>query len=69
MGKVIKKECLVKRSTNFAKSEEEKLIALVLKYKNVLENKKTDAVTCKKKDEVWEKVSTEFNAGNTQVCF
>lgn len=52
------------RSANFSKSEEEKLVALVLEKKNIFENKKTDAVTSKQKDAAWEKLAQQFNASS-----
>lgn len=52
------------RSANFSKSEEEKLVALVLEKKNIFENKKTDAVTSKQKDTAWEKLAQQFNASS-----
>ncbi|XP_037961112.1 myb/SANT-like DNA-binding domain-containing protein 4 [Teleopsis dalmanni] len=53
-----------KRATNFTKSEEDLLIRLVLTEKNILENKKTDAITAKKKAATWEKVAYKFNASS-----
>lgn len=53
-----------KRSSNFSKLEEERLVQLVLAKKNIFENKKTDAITSKKKDEAWAKLADEFNASN-----
>lgn len=50
------------RSVNFSKSEEEKLVSLVLEKKNIFENKKTDAVTSKQKDAAWEALALKFNA-------
>lgn len=38
------------------------LISLVKKYKQIVENKKTDMVTNLQKKECWEKISCEFNA-------
>lgn len=52
------------RSANFSKSEEEKLVTLVLEKKNIFENKKTDAATSKQNDVAWEKLATQFNASS-----
>lgn len=53
------------RSVNFSKSEEEKLVAMVLEKKNIFENKKkTDAVTSKQKVAAWEKLAQQFNASS-----
>nr|CAH7746588.1 unnamed protein product [Callosobruchus chinensis] len=42
--------------------EKTKLISLIRKYYETVENKKTDAVSVLKKTEVWERIRTEFNA-------
>lgn len=57
------------RSCNFTITEKTYLFGLVAKYKHILENKKTDAVTNQDKLNTWEKVSREFNSlspGNVQ---
>lgn len=56
------------RGENFTKSEVDTLIDIVLKYKNVIQNKRTDATTWKDKRDAWMAISTEFNAtcGNFQ---
>ncbi|XP_055856074.1 myb/SANT-like DNA-binding domain-containing protein 4 [Episyrphus balteatus] len=51
-----------KRTSNFSKAEEEKLINLALQKKSILENKKTDAITSKQKDAAWEALAENFNA-------
>ena len=53
------------RSANFTIEEIEFLIDLVVKYKNVIENKETNAITWKQKNQVWERISTEFNANGS----
>ncbi|KAJ8947509.1 hypothetical protein NQ314_008587 [Rhamnusium bicolor] len=50
------------RATNFNSEEVRTLINIVLKYSHVIENKETDAVTWKQKNEIWETVAAEFNA-------
>ncbi|XP_017468243.1 PREDICTED: myb/SANT-like DNA-binding domain-containing protein 4 isoform X2 [Rhagoletis zephyria] len=52
------------RSANFTQIEVGMLIELVGKYKHILENKKTDAVSNKEKEASWEKVSNLFNASS-----
>ncbi|CAH1109753.1 unnamed protein product [Psylliodes chrysocephalus] len=42
--------------------EKSLLIQLVEKYKNIIENKKSDAISWKDKDEAWVKISQQFNA-------
>lgn len=51
-----------KRNINFSVEEEELLVELVKKYKSVIENKKTDAVMWKEKEECWFKIVEEFNS-------
>lgn len=51
-----------KRSTNFTNNDKCVLINIVAKYKQVIENKKTDSVTAKEKGETWEKIALEFNS-------
>lgn len=50
------------RNVNFSRREEELLIELVISNKNVLENKKTDAVMWKEKEDCWKKLALEFNS-------
>ena len=42
-----------KRGANFTKTEIDLLIDITLKYKNIVENKRTAAATWKDKNEVW----------------
>jgi len=53
-----------KRGANFTKTEIDLLIDIMLKYKHIIENKRTDATTWKDKNEAWEKISSEFNAAS-----
>ncbi|XP_014249141.1 uncharacterized protein LOC106666455 [Cimex lectularius] len=50
-----------KRAPNFSQLEEQILTKLVLKFASILENKKTDAVTTRKKSVCWEKITGDFN--------
>lgn len=50
------------RGPNFSSNEKEILIHLVTKYKDVVENKKTDACTTAIKNEGWKKLTEEFNS-------
>ncbi|XP_072390492.1 uncharacterized protein [Diabrotica undecimpunctata] len=52
----------VNKRVNFSSQEKEELISLVSKYKDILENKKTNGVSAKDKDAAWEKLSFEFNS-------
>lgn len=51
-----------KRNVNFSKKEEELLNELVTKNKHILENKKTDAIMQKEKEQCWERLVDEFNS-------
>ena len=50
------------RSANTTAVEREMVLQLVQKYKDVIENKRTDAVTSAHKEKVWQRIATEFNA-------
>ncbi|KAG5330283.1 MSD3 protein, partial [Acromyrmex charruanus] len=58
-----------KRAPNFSKCEEQLLISLVEKYKNIIECKKSNVVTCKDKEKVWLKIESEFNSKNNGNAF
>ncbi|CAG9772651.1 unnamed protein product [Ceutorhynchus assimilis] len=49
-----------RRSVNFSEEEIAALTAFVETYKHILENEKTDAVTMKEKDDMWEIVASEW---------
>jgi hypothetical protein len=51
-----------KRAPNFTKPEKDSLISIVAQYKNIVENKKTDAVTCQEKTQAWFERTKKFNA-------
>ncbi|KAL4091947.1 hypothetical protein QTP88_026546 [Uroleucon formosanum] len=63
-----------KRNVNFSAAEEELLVELVKKYQNIVENKKTDMVMWKEKEEwtalyrqhtaLWKVKSTEYSDRN-----
>lgn len=55
------------RSVNFAQSEGDKLVRLVLENKEIIENKKSDAVTSREKDAAWEALELKFNADASVV--
>ncbi|PZC78030.1 hypothetical protein B5X24_HaOG202702 [Helicoverpa armigera] len=50
------------RASNFDKAETRLLTELVTKYKYIIENKKTDAVTNKDKEAAWGRIASSFNA-------
>nr|CAH7750140.1 unnamed protein product [Callosobruchus chinensis] len=51
-----------KRDPNTSFDEKTKLISLIRKYFETVENKKTDAVSVLKKKEVWESIRAKFIA-------
>lgn len=51
-----------KRAQNFSEAEKICLINLIQQYKDVLENKKSDAVTSKDKDKCWKVIEHLFNS-------
>lgn len=55
------------RTLNFSTEETRLLVNIVLKYMQVIENKTTDAVTWKSKNETWEKIANEFNSQSGKV--
>ncbi|VEN42773.1 unnamed protein product [Callosobruchus maculatus] len=52
----------MRRDPNMVYNEKHILLELIEKYFGVIENKKTDAVSVGKKNEVWEKIRIEFNS-------
>ncbi|CAG9763448.1 unnamed protein product [Ceutorhynchus assimilis] len=58
-----------KRAPNYANNEKEYLLNLIEKYKNIIENKKTDGVSVKEKKETWEKICQEFNSASPSLHY
>lgn len=56
------------RSTNFTYNEKEVLLNIIYKYKNIIENKKTDSVSCEEKSRAWEKITGEFHTRAPNCC-
>ncbi|XP_068083010.1 myb/SANT-like DNA-binding domain-containing protein 3 [Anabrus simplex] len=57
-----------KRSVNFTAKEKDDLVDIVLsRYKNIIENKRTDMVTSKLKEKAWKEIETEFNSSSMGV--
>ena len=52
---------LLKRGKNFTIDDKDILIDIVMKYKDVIENKKTDATCNKSKNKCWDLITMEFN--------
>lgn len=53
------------KGLNFSPMEVNHLFILVHQYKNILENKQTNASTNSQKNEAWVKIGNEFNATST----
>ncbi|KAK5644375.1 hypothetical protein RI129_005675 [Pyrocoelia pectoralis] len=51
-----------KRAPNFTPDEQLLCLNIIKKYKSIIENKKTNSVTLKEKEETWNKISTEYNS-------
>ena len=54
-----------KRGPNLTAREKNLIVDLAVKYKHVIENKKTDAMTVQQKEEGWRKLTDEFNASSS----
>ena len=50
------------RSANLTAEEKERVIELGLKYRHILENKRTDATNAQLKEAAWKTIASEFNA-------
>ncbi|KAK5648275.1 hypothetical protein RI129_003167 [Pyrocoelia pectoralis] len=50
------------RGANFSATEKQFVLSLVYKFKKVIENKKTDAVTNEEKQQAWLQITKEFNS-------
>ena len=50
------------RSTNMSAGEKVLLVDLCTKYVSLIENKKTDGLSSKAKEEGWKQLATEFQA-------
>lgn len=54
------------RAENFTTEEKDLLVELVTKYKEVIENKRTDAVSQKQKKRAYQMLSNEYNSQSTR---
>lgn len=63
MSEIKKRE----RLPNFSNIEKLKVIELIEKYKNIIENKKTDNINLKEKEKCWINISKEYNSSNSSV--
>ena len=55
------------RSSNLTAADKERIVELVMIYRNVLENKQTDATNTQLKETAWKTVAREFNACSTSA--
>ncbi|CAG9773628.1 unnamed protein product [Ceutorhynchus assimilis] len=51
-----------KRAPNFSPREKNMLLNTVFAFKGVIENKKTDSVTWRQKDDAWDQIASLFNS-------
>ncbi|XP_036150401.1 myb/SANT-like DNA-binding domain-containing protein 3 [Monomorium pharaonis] len=56
-----------KRDPTFQPAEKNNLIDIVSKHYNIVECKKTDALSTRAKNEEWMKIASEFNASSTFI--
>lgn len=57
-----------KRAPNFSPTEKCLLLSIILEFKHIIENKKTDSCTWKEKDEAWQKITEVFNSRTLDNC-
>lgn len=59
-----------RRNAVFRQHEEKILVSLVKKYKHIVENKKTDAITNKEKTKAWENIAKQYTSltGDFKEC-
>lgn len=50
------------RGKNFTDNERDEVLKIIDKYKNIIDNKKTDAETIRLKNAAWQEVTEEFNS-------
>ncbi|KAG5870111.1 hypothetical protein JTB14_034675 [Gonioctena quinquepunctata] len=66
MSKNADEECKKKRSPDFTGREKSTLLNLIYTYKSIIENKRTDAVTWREKEDAWAKITSLFNASSPE---
>ena len=55
------------RSSNLSYVEKVILVYLCLKYRDIIENKRTDAVNARAKEDGWRRLADEFRASSGDV--
>ncbi|XP_071576779.1 uncharacterized protein [Temnothorax nylanderi] len=58
-----------KRAQNFSEKEKLILTEIVLKYKNIIENKRTDGITSKDKEKCWKIIENNYNSTSSSTEF
>jgi len=53
------------RMSNFTDSEKNILADLTMKYKECVNDKKTDAISCKANELAWRQLADQFNVAST----
>lgn len=49
------------RGKNFTEQDKDEFLCLLVDFRSVIDDKKTDTVTVKRKKEIWEQICTKFN--------
>ncbi|XP_055918361.1 uncharacterized protein LOC129950445 [Eupeodes corollae] len=57
------------RNPNFSLKEKRTLLECAYEEKAIIENKKTDGVTWKKKETAWERIASNFNSHSDSACY
>lgn len=57
------------RCVSFGADEKVVIANVCAKYKSILENKKTDGVSAKEKNEIWQKISDEINSASVHGTY
>ncbi|KAF5273239.1 hypothetical protein FQA39_LY07570 [Lamprigera yunnana] len=55
------------RSGNFTEADRDLLTTIVAQYFAIIENKKSDSLTIKQKNEAWDKVAEDFNCATNNL--
>ncbi|XP_029348111.1 uncharacterized protein LOC115034794 [Acyrthosiphon pisum] len=55
------------RNKNFTEKEKEMLMELIIPHKNVIENIKTDSINIKRKTQLWEYITSQYNNNNSET--
>lgn len=54
------------KKVSYVDYERRVLVALVTKYRDIVENKKTDSSTVHKKQQIWLRITSEYNRQNVR---